>query len=95
MALTKNDIIKRLHSQTGIARKEASHLLETLLEIMKREMVGGKDVMISGFGKFNVNEKRARRGRNPATGESMTLEARKVVTFTCSNVLRKKINGEE
>jgi integration host factor subunit alpha len=68
-------------------------MIETLLEIMKRTLESGEDVLVSGFGKFCVKEKHERRGRNPATGEDMMLEPRRVVTFTCSRKLRGKING--
>jgi integration host factor subunit alpha len=67
-------------------------LTETLLEIIKKNLEDGEDIMISGFGKFCVKEKKERRGRNPATGEDMMLAPRKVVTFTCSGKLREKIN---
>jgi len=60
---------------------------------MKRSLESGEDVMISGFGKFCVKEKKERRGRNPSTGEDMVLEPRKVVTFKCSGNLRDRING--
>ena len=68
--------------------------VETLLEIIKRTLEGGEDVLISGFGKFCVKDKRQRRGRNPATGSAMTLDARRVVTFKCSGRLRDKINDQ-
>ena len=58
-------------------------------------MKASSDVLISGFGKFCVKEKRERRGRNPATGEDMMLEARKVVTFKCSGQLRDKISHQQ
>jgi integration host factor subunit alpha len=65
------------------------------LEIIKRTLESGEDVMISGFGKFCVKEKKQRKGRNPATGKDMMLEPRKVVTFRCSRQLRYKINGRQ
>ena len=68
-------------------------MVETLLELIKRSLESGEDVLISGFGKFCMKEKKQRRGRNPSTGEDMTLEPRKVVTFTCSRKLRDKTNG--
>jgi integration host factor subunit alpha len=64
-----------------------------LLEIMKRTLESGEDILISGFGKFCVQQKTKRRGRNPATGDDMVLEARRVVTFKCSAKLREMING--
>ncbi len=69
-------------------------VVETLIEIIKKTLESGEEVMISGFGKFATREKRERRGRNPATGEDMILEARRVVTFSASQRLRDLINGE-
>jgi len=92
MTLKKLHISESIRDQLEISSKESYELLENLLEIIKRTLVSGEDVMISGFGKFNMKEKKARRGRNPATGESITLDARRVVTFTCSGKLRYKIN---
>jgi integration host factor subunit alpha len=63
------------------------------LEIIKSALTDGDDVLVSGFGKFCVKEKRPRRGRNPATGEDLMLRQRRVVTFKCSGKLRNKING--
>jgi integration host factor subunit alpha len=63
------------------------------LEIIKRTLESGEDVLVSGFGKFCVKTKRERRGRNPATGEDMMLEPRRIVTFNCSRKLRDKINS--
>ena len=70
---------------------QAKDTLETLLEIMKSALASGEDIMISGFGKFQVNEKAPRRGRNPATGKDMMLKERRIVTFKCSGGLRKKL----
>ena len=67
--------------------------VETLLELMKSTLESGDDVLISGFGKFCVRNKRKRRGRNPATGDDMILDARRVVTFQCSGKLRDRVNG--
>ena len=69
--------------------------VESLVEIMKRTLEGGEDVLISGFGKFCVKEKKKRRGWNFHTGESITLNARRVVLFRCSGLLRDKINKKE
>jgi len=92
MALTKAQIVKSVKNQTGIFNNP-SEIVETLLEIIKRTLASGEDVMISGFGKFCFKEKAERKGRNPSTGEDMMLEPRKVVTFKCSGELRKRING--
>ena len=92
MALTKNDLVKALAKENGYPVNQTIEIVETLLEIIKSKLVSGEDVLISGFGKFCVNEKRERRGRNPATGEDMMLRPRRVVTFKWSGKLRQKIN---
>jgi integration host factor subunit alpha len=93
ITLTKTDLLEKI-SNDGLPKNEASEVLEGLLEIMKKTVEAGEDVMISGFGKFCVKEKKKRRGRNPATGEELYLDARRVVTFQNSGVLRDKVNGE-
>jgi integration host factor subunit alpha len=95
MALTKDDIAKALADETGYPRNQSVELTETLIELIKSALSSGDDVLISGFGKFCVKTKRERRGRNPATGEDMMLEARKVLAFKCSGQLRKRINQQE
>ncbi len=92
MTLTKAQLIDSIHDQLNFSRKRSTELMETLLEIIKKQLESGEDVLISGFGKFRVKEKKERLGRNPATGEDMTLNKRKVVTFSCSRILRNKIN---
>jgi len=93
MNLTKNDIIEEIRTKNGFTRNKSIKTVETLLEIIKQTLASGEDVLVSGFGKFCVQKKRKRRGRNPNTGEDMMLDARKVVTFKCSGGLRKRING--
>ncbi|MDQ1335918.1 MAG: integration host factor subunit alpha, partial [Thermodesulfobacteriota bacterium] len=72
----------------------STQLVESILEFVKASLESGEDVMLSRFGKFSVNKKDARRGRNPATGDDITLGARRVVTFRCSPVLKGKMNGK-
>ena len=91
MTLTKAQIVEALAEQNNHVKKESDNTIETLLEIIKRTLESGEDVLISGFGRFRVKEKRKRRGRNPATGDDMMLEPRRVVTFKCSGKLRDKI----
>lgn len=91
--LTKEDLVAAIAEANGYPRNRSIELVETLLELIKSKLAAGEDVLISGFGKFSVKEKRQRRGRNPATGEDMILEARRVVTFKCSGQLRDKINN--
>ena len=93
MALTKASIVDSIQNQTGFSKNRLLQIVETLLEIIKSTLTSGEDVLISGFGKFCVREKKERKGRNPATGEDMMLEPRKVVTFKCSGKLRDRING--
>jgi integration host factor subunit alpha len=95
MALTKADIIESVHQQLGFPQKKSTELVEQLIEIIKSTLASVEDVLISGFGKFCVNEKKERKGRNPSTGEDMMLRPRRVVTFKCSGKLRRRINGYE
>ncbi len=93
MTLTKAHVIDAISDQVGYPKNHSSEIAETLLEIIKKALESGDDVLISGFGKFCVKEKGERRGRNPATGKDMMMKPRKVVTFRCSGKLRDKING--
>ncbi len=93
MAQTKADIIKAIAEQNGYTKKKSIETVEAILEIIKRTLETGEDVLISGFGKLCVKEKKERRGRNPATDETMMLAQRRVVTFKCSGKLREKTNG--
>jgi integration host factor subunit alpha len=92
MALTKNDIVAKVHD-LGFTKKQAVDTVESLLEIIKNTLEKGDDVLVSGFGKFCVKNKKERRGRNPATGSDLMLKERKVVTFKCSGKLRDIINS--
>ena len=93
MTLTKSHLIDAIAEQNGFTKKKSTETVETILELIKSTLASGDDVLISGFGKFCVKEKRERRGRNPATGEDMILAPRRVVTFRCSGKMRDKING--
>jgi integration host factor subunit alpha len=93
MALTKEDLAKAIADTNGFPQNQSKELVEILLELIKDSLTAGEDVLISGFGKFCVRNKRERRGRNPATGDPMTLTPRKIVTFRCSHLLRAKVNG--
>lgn len=93
--LTRAAIIELVHSKFGLPKKECSETFETILDIIKTTLASGEDVLISGFGKFSVRDKKARRGRNPATNESLMIEPRRVVTFKCSGNLRDRINGDD
>ena len=93
MALTKADLVENV-AREGFTKKDSAKIVETLLELIKSTLKAGDEILISGFGKFCVKEKKQRRGRNPATGEDLILDARRVVTFKCSPVLTDKINGK-
>ena len=92
MTLTKADLIDSINNKHGLARQESSQVIESILEIIKKTLESGEDVLVSGFGKFQVREKRERRGLNPASGDDMILETREVVTFKCAGKLRDRIN---
>ena len=92
MTLTKQHITESIQGQLKISKNASYELVENILEVIKKTLASGEDVMISGFGKFCVKEKKERKGRNPATGEDMMLGARRVVTFQWSGKLRDQIN---
>jgi len=93
MTLTKANIVDAIHNDLGFPKNRSAELIEILLEQIKSTLENGEDVLISGFGKFCIKNKKERRGRNPATGDDMMLSQRQVVTFRCSHLLREKING--
>ena len=92
MALTKENIIDSIYNQVGMSKNQSRRVMESLLELAKNTLAQGEDILISGFGKFVVKNKAARKGRNPQTREDLRLRARKVVVFRTSGVLRKRIN---
>lgn len=92
MSLTKIDIIDSIYEKLGIPKKECVSIIESIFAIIKDDLDQGNDVMISGFGKWTVKAKKQRKGRNPQTGESLMIDARKVVTFKPSQVLREAVN---
>lgn len=92
MALTKEKIINSIYHQVGLSKSQSRAVVERLFELIKQTLESGEDLLISGFGKFVVKEKAARRGRNPQTTEDLQLRARRVVVFKTSGVLREKIN---
>ena len=93
MALTKAELIQNITKQNGFTKGKSSKIVESLTEIIKRALESGEDVLITGFGKFCVKEKKQRIGRNPITGEDMMLRPHRVVRFRCSGKLREKINA--
>lgn len=91
MALTKTDVIQQVRN-LGYAKEDSVKIVETLLELIKSRLADGEDVLVSGFGKLYVMDKSPRRGRNPATGDDLMLDARRLVAFKCSGQLRGRIN---
>jgi integration host factor subunit alpha len=94
MTLTKADIAKKIGDDCGFMKNEAAEVLEKLLDIMKKRLITGEDVLISGFGKWTVKSKHARRGRNPQSGEELILDARRVITWKYSPVLKAGVNND-
>ena len=92
MTLTKADIVQKIADDCGFSKGESTEIVEKILDIIKNSFIHGEDVMISGFGKWSVKQKNARRGRNPQTGSSLILDARKVITWKYSPVLKKSVN---
>ena len=90
--MTKADIAEKIQTTTGLSKKDSAAMMESVFAIMKESLETGETIKISGFGSFVVNQKNARQGRNPQTGEAITIEARKVLTFKPSNLLRDAIN---
>ena len=89
MTLTKAALTEIISEKNNLSPPEARETIEALLEIIKSTLVSGESIMVSGLGRFQVNEKKKRKGRNPATGKEMMLDGRRVVTFSCSGDLRK------
>lgn len=92
MTLTKDRIIDSIYHSTDLRKDRSAEIFRSLIEIIKQALESGEDLLISGFGKFVVNEKNERRGRNPQTGDTLMLAPRRVVIFKCSMKLREKIN---
>jgi len=92
MTLTKADLVHKVYEVHDLTKVQATDAIETFLRIAKQCLENGNDLLLSGFGKFNVKQKKARRGRNPQTGDALLLDARTVVTFKPSGILRNRIN---
>ena len=92
--MTKGDIVERVSEKCGVTKKESVDMVESVLNIIKSTLEDGEVIKISGFGKFEVKTKHERRGRNPQTGESITIDARRILTFKPSTILKSAVNGE-
>jgi len=93
--MTKADIAEKIQNSTGLTKKESTEALEMVFSIMKSALERGENLKISGFGHFVVKEKKDRKGRNPQTGEIITIGARRILTFKSSSVLKSRINGKQ
>jgi len=93
--MTKADIIEKICLMTDFTKKESSEIVERVFDVVKSTLEAGENIKISGFGNFEVKEKTARRGRNPHTGESIEIAARRILTFKPSQVLKRALNGSE
>jgi len=91
--MTKAEIAEKIQDKTGLSKKESVDMLEAVLSLLKNTLETGEKIKIAGFGNFEVKQKRPRRGRNPQTGETITIEARRILSFKPSNILRNAING--
>ncbi|MDA8792304.1 integration host factor subunit alpha [Bacteriovoracaceae bacterium] len=91
MSLTKADIVERIYKEAGFSKKEAADMVELIFKIIKDTLARGEKVKISGFGNFSIRDKANRVGRNPQTGESMEISARRVLTFKPSQILKEDI----
>lgn len=90
--MTKADLIEAVYEKIGMSKKESAELVEMIFDAMKNTLSKGEKIKISGFGNFVIREKRARMGRNPQTGQSMEISARRVLTFRPSQVLKSDLN---
>jgi integration host factor subunit alpha len=92
--MTKADIVEKIYEKVGFSKKESAELVETVFDLIKNTLEEGDKIKIAGFGNFVVKEKADRRGRNPQTGEEITISARKILTFKPSQVLKAAINNQ-
>lgn len=91
--MTKTDLVEAIYERVGLSRKEAATAVDSVLEIIKDSLRRGEKVKISGFGNFVVNQKRARRGRNPQTGDPLIIDSRCVLSFKPSDILKQRLCG--
>jgi integration host factor subunit alpha len=90
-ALTKAHLAELLFEQIGLNKRESKEMVDAFFELVSDRLVEGRDVKISGFGNFQIRTKAPRPGRNPRTGESIPIKARRVVTFHASHKLKDQI----
>ena len=93
--MTKADLIESIYDEVGFSKRESADIVETMFDIIKKTFENGENIKLSGFGSFNIRDKRARRGRNPQTGEEITITPRRVLTFKASKVFRDQLNSSK
>jgi integration host factor subunit alpha len=93
--MTKADLAERIQTKTGMTKRESGDILEALFSIIKKTLEDGENVKVTGFGNFEVKQKQNRIGRNPQTGEAITIKARRVLTFRPSATLKARINKQK
>lgn len=91
--MNKDDLIKAISDQTQFVRKEASDALDTIFQVIGQSLSQGEDITLVGFGSFKVLKREERNGRNPRTGDSITIPATKVVKFSPGKGLKEAINS--
>lgn len=92
--MTKADIVEKVAEKCGISKKDSIDMVESVFSVLKTTLENGEDLKISGFGKFEVKNKHERKGRNPQTGESIIIDARRILSFKPSTILKESINGK-
>jgi integration host factor subunit alpha len=92
-ALTKAQLSEMLFEQIGLNKRESKDMIDAFFDLISKSLIDGQDVKISGFGNFQIRTKAQRPGRNPRTGESIPIQARRVVTFHASSKLKQQIQG--
>jgi integration host factor subunit alpha len=93
--VTKAEIAKVVHERVGLSKKESGQIVDVVLDVVHKALEQGEDVKLSGFGHFMVRNKRPRRGRNPKTGDEITISSRRIVTFRASQLLKNQVLGED
>ena len=93
MTITKDSLVEMVHNEIGLNKREAKELIESFFEQIKKSLEEGNDIKLSGFGNFNLRDKAPRPGRNPKTGDEVTISSRRVVTFKSGLKLKSKLEG--
>ena len=90
--MTKADLVDAVHDKVGFSKKESADIVELVFDVIKSTLEKGEKIKISGFGNFELRDKKSRIGRNPQTGDAIEISARRVLTFKPSQVLKNALN---